>query len=103
MNVVMTATTGVVNKDTIFRFNQQDNVVFAQYEGGGILRGHLVGNLNGSKLQFRYCQIDENNNLDGGISDCDLLRMPDGRIRMIEKFQWESRKDVGENIFEEIA
>lgn len=102
MNVIKTAKTGVVNKDTIFLFHQETDVVVAEYQGGGVVKGFLVGKLNGENLQFRYCQIDDGNKLDSGVSTCKLSRLSDGRIRLVEKFKWESRDEVGENVFEEL-
>ena len=103
MTVVKTAKTGVVNKETVFTFQQADNIVSAEYEGGGVVKGYLVGKLTGEELQFRYCQLGSAEDLDGGLSNCIVSTTPDGRLRIIERFQWESRGDAGENIFEEIA
>ena len=104
MRVVKTAAAGVVNFETIFQFEQDESgVVSASYSGGGVIKGFLVGKIDGNALTFRYCQADERGRLDGGVSDCELERTSDGRIRPIEHFRWESRDEVGENIFEEIA
>ncbi len=102
MNVVKTAANGVVNSNTLFSFHQSGDTVWAEYDGGGVTKGFLVGKVQGSSLKFRYCQTDINGNLDGGVSNCRLERMTDDRMRMIETFQWESRNETGENIFEEL-
>ncbi len=103
MNVVKTAATGVVNRDTIFAFRQTGDIVSADYAGGAVVKGYLVGLLSGETLDFRYCQVDTQRNLDGGRSHCILTHLKDGRIAMTERFEWESRSEVGENIFEELA
>jgi hypothetical protein len=54
-------------------------------------------------LQFRYSQVDMDGRIDGGYSTCEISRMEDGRIRLLEHFQWESREGTGTNVFEEIA
>ena len=102
MNVVKTASTGVVNAETIFDFQQKGHVVTAVYRGGAVIEGRLVGMVDGPQLTFRYCQAEKSGALDGGVSECELQRMVDGRIRIVERFQWESRKAAGENIFEEM-
>ncbi len=102
MHVTQTASNGVVGKDTIFHFTQAGNVVEARYAGGRIAAGYFVGILDGDQLPFRYCQISDGNKIDGGSSQARIEQMPDGRLRLIETFAWESRAGTGENIFEEI-
>lgn len=102
MNVVRTAKSGVVNQDTVFVFHQNKDVVTSEYAGGQVIKGFFVGRLDGATLTFRYCQIDKQGNLDGGVSNCKLSRLPDGRLSMVESFKWESRGAKGENVFEEL-
>lgn len=101
MHVIRTAEAGVVNADTIFRFHQQANEVWADYAGGGIRRGSLVGTIKGASLTFRYCQLQSDGALDGGKSICEV-REHGGRVQIVERFQWESRPGSGENIFQEL-
>jgi len=102
MRVVTTASSGVVNADTLFSFTQEDAVVSAQYSGGKVRLGYLVGLSSPEGLRFRYAQLDIEDQLDGGQSTCEITRTPDGRIRLLEHFQWESREGTGTNIFEEV-
>lgn len=102
MHVVATAEAGVVNADTYFTFTQRGSVVSAQYAGGRIELGFLVGVISGGSLQFRYAQLDTAGKLDGGSSVCELTRTLDGKVRLIEHFQWESREGGGVNVFEEV-
>ncbi|MEX0645684.1 MAG: hypothetical protein WD076_10255, partial [Parvularculaceae bacterium] len=97
------AATGVVNPDTNFEIRQSGDIVSAAYAGGAVVKGYLVGLLQGATLEFRYCQIDAQGNLDGGRSLCALTRLGDGRIAMTERFVWESRAAAGENVFEELV
>jgi len=102
MNVIETAQTGVVNELTIFTFSQTDNVVSADYSGGLILKGFLVGILNQNKLSFSYCQLQNNGKLDNGQSECDVL-IENKKIRLVERFTWASRSgETGVNIFQEL-
>lgn len=103
MTVVKTAENGVVNRETIFSFQQSGDLVSAHYAGGGVASGYLVGRIDGDRLEFRYCQADLSGGLDGGRSDCTLERLEDGRLRLIERFEWASRPGGGENIFEQVS
>ena len=78
-------------------------MVSARYAGGKVRLGFLVGTIAGLTLKFRYVQIDIRERIDGGLSTCPLDRTENGRIRLVEHFQWESREGSGTNIFEEIA
>ena len=102
MNVIETATNGIVNELTIFTFSQIENFISATYSGGQILKGYLVGTLNQNKLQFSYCQLQINGKMDNGQSECDIL-IENGKIRLVEHFTWTSRNgETGINIFQEL-
>ena len=64
MNVIETSENGVVNQDTIFSFNQEQDLVYANYSGGQIAKGFLVGYLKGNKLEFTYGQVQVDGILD---------------------------------------
>jgi len=102
MNVVSTDPSGVVNADTIFEFTQEGTTVSATYRGGGVEIGFLVGAYEDNRLSFRYVQREVDGKLDGGHSECDVELADDGRLRVIEHFQWESRDKSGTNVFEQV-
>lgn len=102
MNVVQTASNGVVNAATVFEFEQDGDAVWAPYRGGGIERGFLVGKRRGDQLTFRYAQLATDGTLDGGQSECVIDTLEDGRVRLVEHFEWESRPGGGTNVFEEL-
>lgn len=103
MRTVATASDGEVNADTLFSFAQEGTTVWARYSGGRVRLGYLVGNLVAARLLFRYAQVDRHGDVHGGRSACDVTVLPDGRVRLLEQFQWESREGSGTNIIEEIA
>ena len=102
MRVVSTAEGGEVNAETRIEFSQDGSVVSARYVGGRVRLGYLVGTISAEGVNFRYAQVDNDGRLDGGYSICELSRMADGRIRLLEHFKWDSRVGSGTNIFEEI-
>ncbi len=104
MNVVKTAENGVVNHETIFTFVQKDNVITAEYAGGKIRKGFLVGAFRHSnQLEFSYCQMQLDGKLDNGVSTCEVAKNPDGRITLTEHFEWKSRPgEFGTNVFQEL-
>ena len=103
MNVIQTAANGVVNKDTIFHFTQTGDMVYAEYTGGRIRKGFLVGQNRNNKLDFTYCQLQTDGVMDSGASSCELMRGEDGKIKLVEHFEWKNRPgEKGVNIFSEI-
>jgi len=104
MNVVKTADNGVVNHETIFNFSQKDGIVTAEYQGGKISKGFLVGKLpTPEQLEFSYCQMQIDGKLDNGVSSCQLSKNEDGKIILTEYFEWKSRPgEFGTNVFQEL-
>jgi len=103
MKVIETSPNGVVNNDTLFIFSQYGNIVSAEYGGGKISKGFLVGKNENNKLSFSFCQLHSDGKLDTGISSCELSLTENGKIRLTEHFEWASRDgENGTNVFEEI-
>lgn len=80
---------GEVNSDTLFLYHQEEGRVWAEYSGGNIVKGHLLGKiLSSGRLEFLYHHI----NLDGDLMVGKCLSTPellsDGRIRMKEEWKW---------------
>lgn len=99
MNVVETASNGVVNHNTIFNFKQKGDIVTAKYSGGLVQRGYLIGRINQSSFNFKYAQLHDDGNVAGGQSNCEL-RLHDGKIQLVESFEWGAGK--GQNVFQQL-
>jgi hypothetical protein len=103
MIVIQTAENGVVNKDTLFYFTQEGSVVHAEYAGGKIKKGFLVGQMAAHVLRFSYCQLQTDGVLDNGVSSCELSVGEAGKIKLVEHFEWKTRPgETGVNVFQEI-
>jgi hypothetical protein len=103
MRTVSGDAAGVVASDTEFVFEQTGDVFSSRYRGGDVIDGYLIGRLcDDGSLAFRYVQADSNGNLDAGQSTGFLTRLADGRLRLTENFQWATRPQSGQNVFEEV-
>ncbi len=105
MHVIQTADNGIVDQDTIFHFEQKEQVVTAYYSGGKIRQGYLVGQMNGDLLKFTYCQLRTSGELDHGESACVVSEeKQSGKIKLEEKFNMKTEisTEIGINIFMEI-
>ncbi len=97
MNVVQTPRTpahNVVNYETIFTFSQTGRFVSAEYSGGRIKQGYLVGFLFGDQLIFSYCQLQSDVRFDNGTSEFTISRAENGKITLVEEFEVESEPGV---------
>src|SRR5579862_5031179 len=97
MYVSSTDERGVVSAETMLQFVQRGSRVCARYQGGTIARGWLVGELVESALHFRFAQRETTGELHSGESQCDVMRLSDGRARIVEHFTWTSRVGAGTN------
>lgn len=103
MNAVETDENGVIGVDTIFNFKQSSGYVSAEYAGGKIWQGYLVGINSGTTLTFKYCQLETDGTLNGGESTCRLEYGDNGLLRIVENFEWASRPGGGRNIIQEFS
>lgn len=93
---------GEVGADTVFHFEQYGERIYASYSGGDIADGHLVGTFDGDQWDIRYTQINSDNETATGHSVGDVELLDDGRIRVEDEWEWESKPGSGESIHEEI-
>lgn len=99
----VTTAQGRIGRETVFEFAQTGKTISARYSGGAVQLGYLVGTRCGETIEFRYAQVEQNGKVDGGSSQCQLFTLDDGRFRIVEHFQWISRRGSGTNVLEEIS
>jgi len=93
---------GEASADTVFEYHEQDDIVWARYEGGAVRLGFLVGRRHGDRLEFRYSQLNESGETASGRCTSTITVLSDGRLRMSENFAWETRPGSGTSVVEEI-
>lgn len=95
---------GEVSGDTLFRYRQEGNVLTAAYEGGRVARGHLMGLVDGAgNLAFSYHHINTDGQLMAGLCDSTPEVLPDGRIRLHERWRWTTGdRSAGTSVVEEV-
>ncbi len=91
-----------VNTDTSFYFYQREGLLYTEYSGGNIKYGEMFGILQNNNISFYY----QHENMDGkirkGKSESKIAKLPAGRIRLIDEWQWSSHEGTGVCILEEI-
>jgi hypothetical protein len=94
---------GETSGDTIFHYKQLGQVLTAEYSGGKIKYGHLVGlvDTNGN-IDMRYHQINEKDELMTGVCQSKPEMLENGKIRLHETWEWTSGdRSKGQSIIEE--
>lgn len=101
---VANSETGEVGGDTVFRYRQRDDVVWATYEGGGVRFGTLVATVDGSgALDMRYAHVNGAGELMTGACRSTPEVLPDGRLRLHERWRWTcGDRSEGKSIVEEV-
>lgn len=94
---------GETSADTVFLYKQSGNILTSTYSGGKIIKGQLIGIVDDQgNIDMRYHQINIHGELMTGICHSKPEIMPDGKIRLNEKWKWTSGDfSEGESILEE--
>ncbi|QXU42437.1 MULTISPECIES: n-acetylglutamate synthase [Pedobacter] len=94
---------GETSNETIFRYKQAGNILTAEYEGGKIIFGHLIGLVDeNGNIEMRYHQVNKQGELMTGICNSKPEQLANGKIRLHETWQWTSGdQSKGQSIIEE--
>ena len=95
---------GETSAETIFHYKQSGNILTAEYSGGKIIYGHLLGTVDDKgNIDMRYHQVNLSGEIMTGICKSTPEVLPDGKIRLHEKWQWTSGDmSKGESVVEEV-
>jgi hypothetical protein len=95
---------GEVSHQTIFNYYQVGERIEATYSGGSIENGHLLGFMTSEKtFTIAYHHINEKNELRLGECNTEMEIQANGKIKLIEKWQWRNGDcSIGESILVEI-
>ncbi len=84
---------GETSEETYFYYFQKEDRVWAAYQGGKIIQGHLLGIVNAEgQIEMTYHHINE----DGKILTGRCKSTPEqkeGRLLLREEWEWTSGKD----------
>jgi hypothetical protein len=94
---------GEVSSEMEFHYRQKDQILSCDYFGENIIQGHLLGLVgNDGSINMRYHQINLKGEICTGTCESIPELLPNGKIRLHEKWQWTSGDaSQGESILEE--
>lgn len=95
---------GDVSNDMVFHYQQTDNILTCSYTGTKIMKGHLIGLVDGNGIiEMRYHQVNQSGVLMTGICKSTPELLDSGKIRLMEEWQWTSGDhSKGSSVLEEI-
>ncbi|GAA4447683.1 hypothetical protein GCM10023189_04380 [Nibrella saemangeumensis] len=96
---------GEVGTETLFNYQQEGKIVWADYAGGAIVKGFLIATVNpDNSLDMRYQHVNQAGELMTGRCHSVPQYLSDGRLRLHERWQWTSGDgSSGESVVEEVA
>ena len=80
---------GEVDEETIFYYFQKNDLFWAEYSGGDVLKGHMIGTVDkNGELDFYYQHLNIDRQV--RIGKCHSIPhiMENGKIALQEKWQW---------------
>lgn len=85
----MNTENGEVDSQTVFSYHQTGNTLWADYSGGEITKGHLLGFVSSNgELDFYYHHINEQKQIRVGKCHSVPLVLENGKIELQEQWQW---------------
>ncbi|MFF3321880.1 hypothetical protein [Streptomyces sp. NPDC002889] len=93
---------GQVGTRTRFTYHEEQGRIWAEYEGGDVVHGRLVGTREGDRLDFRYVQLKTDGGTSSGHCVSTVLELADGRVRLEESWEWESQEGSGTSAVEQV-
>ncbi len=96
---------GEVSSQTVFEYKQEGKIISATYSGGEIIQGTLIGIvMEDGCVEFRYNHVNSKDEIRGGKCVSTPKILPDGRIRLHERWQWlDTEATEGSSIIEEVT
>ena len=80
---------GEVSDKTVFNYHQKGNILWAEYMGGEIIRGNLLGIAdNDGTLNFYYHHINQKHEVKIGKCRSIPHVRDDGKLELHEEWQW---------------
>ncbi|WP_406682825.1 hypothetical protein N1F78_08985 [Seonamhaeicola sp. MEBiC1930] len=95
-SLVENSAKGQVNTDTSFKYKQDGNLVTADYYGGSVRYGKIIGHLKKDKLIMLYQCITNKDELKAGKATATISLNKENKIRLTLNWEWlNNNKETG--------
>jgi len=79
---------GKANSETLFKYQQDGDLVTAEYQGGSIRYGKIIAVLKGHQLDMLYQCVTTDQELKAGKAIADISFTDTGKIRLQLNWEW---------------
>ena len=94
---------GEVSSKTIFEYQQNQNLITADYKGGTIRYGKIIGQLENEKIEMLYQCLTTDGVLMAGKAIADVSISAENKMKLKLNWEWISGKEgKGESEYIEI-
>lgn len=102
---MVSSTASTVDPDgpTEFSYREAGGVVWGDYTGDTVIHGHFIGTRDGDQLKMNYVHLLKSGERAAGQSGSRIEALPDGRLRLVEEFQFAGDDTVHVSVCTEVA
>lgn len=93
---------GEVGNGTVFAYHEDGDTVWAEYAGGAVVRGWLIGSRRADELWFRYLHMNSDGQTSSGRCHSRIALDEAGVVNLHESWTWESRPGSGSSLLVEL-
>lgn len=79
---------GVADNSTDFKYSQNQDLVFANYQGASIRTGKIIARLEGCQLHMLYQCITMDNELKSGKATADITFSENDKMNLDVPWEW---------------
>lgn len=89
--VMVSSTASSVNQEapTQFDYSESDGLIWGSYSGDTVTLGRFVGTRDGAEISITYVHALKAGGTAGGQSSSRIETEADGRLRLVEEFQFD--------------
>ncbi|MEG1237458.1 MAG: hypothetical protein RSD30_07850 [Flavobacterium sp.] len=101
--LIQNSDNGQVNTETVFNYNQDGNLVTADYFGGTIKYGKIIADLKDNELNMLYQCLTTDNELKAGKALAQISLTENDKIKLSLDWEWLTNgNDKGKSEYIEI-
>jgi hypothetical protein len=86
--LILNSETGEVNSETVFLYQQDNNLVTCDYYGGSIKYGKIIADLRGDHLNMLYQCMTTDNVLKAGRAIAKISMTETGKMKLSLNWEW---------------
>lgn len=93
---------GKVDAQTIFEYQQEGNLVTADYKGGSVIYGKIIAQHCGDTLKMLYQCYTKEKELKAGKATATIIMTEENQIKLELNWQWLESNQEGSSTYIEI-